>query len=280
MRLVDTHSHLYEPEFDADRDQAVARAREAGVERLLFPAIDPRSHDRMVAACRRYGDYCLPMMGLHPTSVNDNPQWRAELEETLRNLENPPEGIARWWGVGEIGLDFHWSAEWKAEQIEVFEQQCRAAVRLGLPVAIHTRDAWPEMVGAIERLGAEARAQGSRLRGVFHAFSGDAALYRRLREAGDFRFGIGGPVTFKKSPLAGTVREMALEEIVLETDCPYLTPVPRRGERNESAYVAYVCAKVAELKGLSADETAEVTTRNAEALFGFETRNGILLNRC
>ena len=269
MRLVDTHSHLYEPEFDADRDAAVARARAAGVVRLLFPAIDPRSHGRMVDACRRYGAYCLPMMGFHPTSVNDNPSWREELGQTLRDLEAPPEGVVRWWGVGEIGLDFYWSADWKAEQLEAFETQMRAAVRLDLPVAVHTRAAWPEMTEVVERLAAEARQQGRELRGVFHAFSDDAACYRRLRAAGDFRFGIGGPVTFRKSPLAEAVREMALEDLVLETDCPYLTPVPHRGTRNESAYVVHVCEKVAELKGCTPGEVAETTTRTAAALFGF-----------
>jgi len=260
MRLIDTHSHIYEPEFDDDRDDAVARAREAGVERLLFPAIDSKSHPRMFGACRRYGDYCLPMMGLHPTSVNDNPRWREELEETEHLLKNPPEGV-RFIGIGEIGLDFYWSAEFRSEQIEAFRRQCRLALEVDLPIAVHTRNAWPEMIGIMEEF------RGSGLRGVFHAFGEDAATYRRLRETGDFRFGIGGTVTFKKSPLAETVREMALEDLVLETDCPYLTPVPFRGKRNESGYLALICEKVARLKGLTPEETAEATSETAASLF-------------
>ncbi len=263
MRLVDTHSHLYEAEFDEDRDDAVARAREAGIERLFFPAIDPRSHPRMFDACRRYGDYCLPMMGLHPTSVNDNSRWREELDETERLLKNPPAGI-RFIGVGEIGLDFYWSAEFRSEQIEAFRHQCRIAIEAGLPIAVHTRSAWPEMIGIVEEFC------GSGLRGIFHAFGEDAATYRRLREAGDFRFGIGGTVTFKKSRLADTVREMDLEDLVLETDCPYLTPVPFRGKRNESSYLSFICERVAQLKGLTPDEVARATSETALNLFRIE----------
>lgn len=261
MKLIDTHSHIYEPEFDADRDEVVARARAAGVERLLFPAIDAGSHPRMLEACRRYGGYCLPMMGLHPTSVNDNPRWRGELDEVEAFLKNPPEGI-RFVGVGEIGLDFYWSAEFREEQTEAFRRQCRLALEYGLPIAVHTRSAWPEM----ERVVAEFRGCG--LRGVFHAFGEDAATYRRLRALGDFRFGIGGVVTFRKSRLADAVREMAIEDLVLETDCPYLTPAPFRGKRNESGYISYICEKVAELKGLTPDEVAAATSSAAASLFG------------
>lgn len=269
MKLTDTHSHLYEAEFDDDRDQAVDRAREAGVERLLFPAIDGASHERMFEAVRRYGGYCLPMMGLHPTSVNDNPRWREELAEVERHLAHPPRGIERFWGVGEIGLDFYWSNDFREEQIEAFVTQCRMASRLDLPVAIHTRNAWPEMEALLEQACLEARERGERLRGVLHAFSEDAACYRRLRKLGDFCFGIGGVVTFKKSLLAESVREMDLDDLVLETDCPYLTPVPHRGKRNESAYLIHICHKVAELKGVSPEEVAERTTANARRLFGF-----------
>lgn len=265
MRLIDTHSHIYEPEFDADRDAVVARAREAGVERLLFPAIDSASHPRMFAACRRYGDFCLPMMGLHPTSVNDNPRWREELEEAERWLRQPP-GDIRFVGVGEIGLDFYWSKDFRREQIETFRRQCLLAVELNLPVAIHTRSAWPDMIAIAEEF------RGSGLRGVFHAFGEDVDTWLRLRELGNFCFGIGGVVTFRKSPLADTVREMALEDIVLETDCPYLTPVPFRGKRNESGYVSYVCEKVAELKGIAPEEVAAATTATAESLFSIRGR--------
>lgn len=268
MNLIDTHSHLYEPEFDADRGEALARAFDAGVGLLLLPAIDAASDERLFALCRRHPDRCLPMMGLHPTSVNDNPRWREELARVARYLDNPPEGVPPFCAVGEIGLDYYWDDRFAAEQIEAFTAQCRLAAARNLPVAIHTRAAWNDMRRIVGQEAEAARARGERLRGVFHAFSEDADTYRALRGAGDFLFGIGGVVTFKKSQVAETVREMALDEIVLETDCPYLTPVPHRGERNESAYVRLVCEKIAQIKGLDPEEVAAATTANAARMFG------------
>lgn len=268
MNLIDTHSHLYEPEFDADRGEALARAFDAGVGLLLLPAIDAASDERLFALCRRHPDRCLPMMGLHPTSVNDNPRWREELDRVARCLDNPPEGVPPFCAVGEIGLDYYWDDRFAAEQIEAFTAQCRLAAARDLPVAIHTRAAWDDMRRIVGEEAEAARARGERLRGVFHAFSEDADTYRALRGAGDFLFGIGGVVTFKKSKVAETVREMALDEIVLETDCPYLTPVPHRGERNESAYVRLVCEKIAQIKGLDPEEVAAATTANAARMFG------------
>lgn len=268
MNLTDTHSHLYEPEFDADRGEALARAFDAGVGLLLLPAIDAASDERLFALCRHRPDRCLPMMGLHPTSVNDNPHWREELARVARYLDNPPEGVPPFCAVGEIGLDYYWDDRFAAEQIEAFTAQCRLAAAHDLPVAIHTRAAWDDMRRIVGEEAEAARAHGERLRGVFHAFSEDADTYRALRETGDFLFGIGGVVTFKKSKVAETVREMALDEIVLETDCPYLTPVPHRGERNESAYVRFVCEKIAQIKGLDPEEVAAATTANAMRMFG------------
>ena len=268
MNLTDTHSHLYEPEFDADRGEALARAFDAGVGLLLLPAIDAASDERLFALCRRHPDRCLPMMGLHPTSVNDNPRWREELDRVARYLDNPPEGVPPFCAVGEIGLDYYWDDRFAAEQIEAFTAQCRLAAARNLPVAIHTRAAWNDMRRIVGQEAEAARARGERLRGVFHAFSEDADTYRALRGAGDFLFGIGGVVTFKKSKVAETVREMVLDEIVLETDCPYLTPVPHRGERNESAYVRLVCEKIAQIKGLDPEEVAAATTANAARMFG------------
>ena len=261
MELIDTHSHLYEPEFDTDREEALERAAAAGVGRLLLPAIDSASHERLFALCRRHPGRCLPMMGLHPTSVNDNPRWREELATVERLLQYPPEGIGRFCAVGEIGLDLYWSRDFRKEQIEAFRRQIEMALRYGLPIAVHTRDAWPETLEVIE----DFRGRG--LRGVFHAFSDGLETYRALKACGEFVFGIGGVVTYKKSKIAEAVREMELGDLVLETDCPYLTPVPHRGERNESAYVRYVCAKVAELKGLAPEAVAAATTANAERMF-------------
>mgnify|MGYP005907764689 FL=1 len=262
MKLTDTHSHLYEPEFDQDREEALARAAEAGVQRLLLPAIDSASHERLFDLCRRHPQQCVPMMGLHPTSVNDNPRWREELALAEHYLASPPEGIARFCAVGEIGLDLYWSRDYRQEQCEAFRRQIDLSLAYGLPIAVHTRDAWPETAELMRTY------RGRGVRGVFHAFSDSAETYRELKNYGDFAFGIGGVVTFRKSKLADVVREMDLCDIVLETDCPYLTPVPHRGERNESAYVRFVCEKVAELKGLTPEEVATATTANAERIFG------------
>ena len=260
MTLTDTHSHLYEPEFDDDRAAAVSRALEAGVTTMLLPAIDPGSYDRMFALARQYPAAMHPMMGLHPTSVNDNPRWRDDLAEVERLLDAPPEGI-RFVGVGETGLDFYWSQEFKEEQLEAFRIQCELALRHDLPIAVHTRNAWEEMADVIGQF------RGRGLRGVFHAFGESEEVWRHLRSCGDFLFGIGGVVTYKRAQIAETVARMPLEDILLETDCPYLTPVPYRGKRNESSYVTYVCRRVAELKGVSESEVAAVTTANAARMF-------------
>lgn len=259
MQFIDTHAHIYEPEFDADRDAVVARAAEAGVSRMLLPAIDSESYERMFATSRAYPDRCFPMMGLHPTSVNDNPRWREDLEAVGRYLATPPAG--RFYGVGEIGLDFYWSKDFAKEQCEAFERQIELSLEYGLPVAIHTRDAWPQMREIMRGF------KGRGVQGIFHAFSDTAECYRELRECGDFLFGIGGTVTFRKSTVSDVVREMALADIVVETDCPYLTPVPHRGERNEPSYIPLVAARIAEIKGVSVGEVAAATTKNAERMF-------------
>jgi len=264
MMLTDTHSHLYEPEFDTDREQTFARAVDAGVGHMLCPAIDSTSHERLFDLCRRHPGRCIPMMGLHPTSVNDNPHWREELETVGRYLEVPPEGVARFCAVGEIGLDFYWSADFRQEQIEVLRRQCEMALAADLPIAVHTRSAWPEMIALMEEF------RGSGLRGVFHAFGEDVATYEKLKSCGDFLFGIGGVVTFKKSRLADTVREMEFADLVLETDCPYLTPAPYRGQRNEPAYVVHVCEKIAEIKETDPADVAATTTANALRMFGLQ----------
>ena len=193
MQLIDTHSHLYDEAFDADRAAAFDRAAAAGVGRLLLPAIDSATHERLFACCRDYPGRALPMMGLHPTSINDNPQWRAELALVERYLETPPTGIERWYAVGEIGLDLYWSRDAQHEQAEAFRRQLDLALTHDLPVCVHVRDAWPETLAVLH----DYRGRG--LRGVFHAFSDGPETWRTLRSWGDFRFGIGGVVTFKRA---------------------------------------------------------------------------------
>ena len=269
LQYIDTHSHIYEPEFDNDRTEAVERAIAAGVDRMLLPAIDTHSHRRMIDLAQAYPENCFPMMGLHPTSVNENPTWREELAEVESFLRQPPEGV-RFYAVGEIGLDYYWSQNYVEDQREAFVHQLRLAAELDLPVAIHTRAAWEDMCEIIERESTAARERGERLHGVFHAFSEDVATYRRLKACGDFLFGIGGVVTFKKSALAEVVKEMSPEDLLLETDCPYLTPAPHRGKRNESSYIPYICARIAELTNSTEEQIAQITTRNAERIFGLK----------
>ena len=260
MILTDTHSHIYDTAFDDDREAVFERALLAGVTRILLPAIDSRSHDALFDLCRRHPQHCIPMMGLHPTSVNEIDDYRAELDRVERLLREPPAG--RFCAVGEVGLDFYWSTERKTEQIEAFRRQIELALELRLPLAIHTRNAWDEM---LTTLGDYA---GQGLRGVMHAFSGTEAIYRQVKRCGDFLFGIGGVVTYKRSETAALLPCMSPDDLVLETDSPYLTPVPFRGKRNESAYVRFVCEKVAEIYGLAPDDIAERTTRNACRMFG------------
>ena len=259
--LIDTHSHIYEEAFDEDRSEVVERARAEGVERIILPAIDGESNERLFALCRECGDYVVPLMGLHPTSVNDNPKWREELAEVERLLDSPPEGVERFYGVGEIGLDLYWSRDWQAEQTEAFRAQVEMALRRNLPIVVHTRDAWEEMAAVMEEYS------GRGIKGIFHAYSSDIAMYERLRKCGDFVFGIGGVVTFKKSALAEVVKSMRLEDLVVETDAPYLTPTPHQGTRNESAYVRFVAEKIAELQCVDYGRVAEQTTANAKRIF-------------
>ncbi len=262
--LTDTHSHLYDAAFDGDREAVMQRAAEAGVGRIMLPAIDSESHGALFDLAAAYPGVCLAMMGLHPTSVNDNPRWREELDLVERYLESPPAEVGKFHGVGEIGIDLYWSKEWLAEQEEAFERQIELALKHGLPIAVHTRAAWPEMLAVLGRF----RTRG--LRGVMHAYSGEWEEYVKIKDCGDFLLGIGGVVTYKNSGLADLLRHVPLGDIVLETDCPYLSPVPMRGKRNESGYLTYICGRAAEIYGITPEEIAEATTRNAERMFGMD----------
>ena len=182
LQLIDTHSHIYDPQFDADRDEAVARARAAGVGRILLPAVDAESYGAMFALARQYPELCRPMMGLHPTSVNDNPRWREDLEQVARYLAAPPEGI-RFCGVGEVGLDLYWSRDFLSQQQQALRFQVELSLQYGLPLVIHTRDAWDEMCALLDAF------RGRGVRGILHSFCGTADHYRALKAAGGFLFG-------------------------------------------------------------------------------------------
>lgn len=256
--MIDTHSHIYAEEFDADRSEALQRAWDNGVEMMLLPDIDSESRERMLALAQAEPQRCRAMAGLHPTSVNDNPRWKEELDMVERLLRDAPVPLC---GVGEIGLDLYWSRDFYNVQREVLHAQLELALKYNKAVVIHTRDAYKEMLDAV------ATYRGKGLRGVFHAYASDVDMARKLLRCGEFAFGIGGVVTFKNSGLDRVVADIPLELLLLETDSPYLTPVPHRGKRNEPSYVEYVCRKIAEIHNTSPERVDALTTATAKEIF-------------
>lgn len=260
--IIDTHSHIYSTVFAHDIESVIDSAQAAGVERIMMPAVDSQSHQAMFDTARRFSGYALPMMGLHPTAVNDNPNYDKELELVEHYLRNPSlAGVERFYGVGEAGLDLHWTSDFLAEQLKAFHFQVELALEFDLPLIIHSRDAWAEMLAALEVY------RGRGLRGIMHAFSGTWNEYSAVRRCGEFLFGVSGVVTYKNSKLGDRLTKIPIEHLVLETDAPYLTPEPFRGKRNESAYLPYICERVAQAKGLTPAEVACATTNNAMAMF-------------
>lgn len=253
--FVDTHTHLFCEEFNEDREVVVERAIEAGVTRLCLPAINLGSMSPLLEMCERFPGQCFPMIGLHPTDVNSD--YKKDLQELERMLLSDNRFVA----VGEVGLDFYWSEEFRSEQIDAFEEQIGWARRAGLPLAIHSRNAFKELSSVMDG----HRADG--LRGVFHCFSGTADEATELLTHEGFFLGVGGVLTYKKSPLPQVLATVPLERIVLETDSPYLPPVPFRGKRNESTYIPYIAETLAQIYGCTVEKVAEVTTQNAERLF-------------
>ena len=254
MVFTDTHTHLYDEAFAGEEDLAVERAVAAGVTRMILPDIDSQTRKEMFSLADRHEGVLFPCLGLHPTSVDA--RWQEEMTLMEQYLDK------RIWAIGEIGMDCYWSREFVKEQEEVFRIQLEMAARLSLPVIIHSRESTELILNVLK----DCRHSG--LRGVFHAFSGSIETFRELQRLGDWYIGIGGVLTYKKASIAETVREIPMERILLETDSPYLTPVPFRGKRNESAYVPHIAARLAELTGRTVEETAEITTDNAQKLFG------------
>ena len=252
--LIDTHCHLYDEAFRDDFAAVLARAREAGLEACVMPGIDRSCHDALLAVADALPGFAFPCIGLHPTSVGEN--WQEELDSVKTHLADRP-----WRAVGEIGLDEYWSKEFLKEQIRVLEEQVVLAAEADLPVIIHLREATDDFFRVLEDL------RGVTFRGVLHAYTGSYETYRRLLSLGDFRFGIGGVVTYKNAGIAVAVEKMSLQDILLETDCPWLTPVPFRGKRNEPAYVRLVAEKIAQIKQVPLEEVAAATTSGARAFF-------------
>ena len=258
MTLIDTHCHLYDEAFDADREAALQRALDAGVEWMLLPDIDSQSTPRLEALMAAHPHHFRPMAGLHPTSVKEDFERELALVHDRLFRQDAP---GRYVAVGEIGMDLYWDRTFEAEQREALRRQMLWAEALELPVCLHIRKAHNEVFGLLRDLG---RRQ---YRGVMHCFGGSVQEALRAVEMG-FHLGIGGVVTFKNATMADVVRAVPLERLLLETDAPYLSPVPHRGQRNESAYLPLVVQRIADLRGTSPDEVAEVTTASAIALFG------------
>lgn len=253
--FVDTHSHIYSEEFSTDRDEVIARAIKAGISKIVLPNIDSSTIKPMLDLADSGPDLFIPLIGLHPTSVKED--FRKELQ------------IMEYWfnkrifsGIGEIGIDLYWDKTFINEQIEAFTIQISWAKKAGIPLVIHVRDSFPEVIAVLEQEKNES------LTGVFHSFTGNIEQAAQVIDLG-FKIGIGGIVTFKNSGMDTVVQQIDLKHILLETDSPWLAPVPHRGRRNESAYITAVAAKIASLHEISNEDVARITTQNAQQLFGF-----------
>jgi len=254
--IIDTHTHIYTEEFDADRADVVARAQAASVGIMLLPNINASSVAPMLSACQTWPGVCFPLIGLHPEDV------REDYADVLAEMETLLDETPGFIGIGEVGLDFYWDTTYKAEQLKAFERQLRWAVRRHLPVVIHQRAAFDELVTLMESFRAEA------LTGIFHCFGGTAAEAERLLSFPGFMLGIGGALTYKKSTLPDVLRTtVPPDRIVVETDAPYLAPVPHRGRRNEPSYITQVVSRLADIYGQTPDDIAARTTANALRIF-------------
>lgn len=255
--FIDTHAHLYSEQFNEDRDEMVKRTIAAGVELLCLPNIDLESIAGMHALEQQYPHNCFAMMGLHPCSVDEN--WQQTLEQMRLMIDQRP-----YIAIGEIGVDLYWDKTFRSEQMEAFAVQLRWAKEKGWPVVIHARESFPEIFEVVDR------ENDDRLRGIFHCFTGTAEDAQHIASYGGFLLGIGGVVTYKKSDLPEVLAAVDPHMLVLETDAPYLPPVPYRGKRNESAYLLHTAEKVAEIYGMPLQELARMTTSRAAELFGLE----------
>jgi TatD DNase family protein len=253
MDLVDTHCHLYLDEFKKDIDAVIERAKKIGVKKFYLPAIDSAVTDNMLALEAAFGEECFAMMGLHPCSVKED--YKEELKKAEQWLHKRSFAA-----VGEIGLDFYWDKTFVAQQYEAFQMQMQWALEQNKPVVIHTRNAMQEAINEVKPFAVNG------LRGIFHCFS---SSYEDARQIIDMQFllGIGGVLTYKNSGLQTVVEKINMEHIVLETDAPYLTPIPHRGKRNESSYLQFIIAKLAEIKKVTVEAVADITTANAEKVF-------------
>lgn len=273
MKIVDTHTHLDGEEFDEDRSEVIMRAKEAGVGMVFLPAIDVKTSEAVLKLSHEYPGYAYPMVGLHPEEVKAD--WKEQLKKIEAILDEHLTAVdglngikykSDYIAIGEIGLDFYWSREFEKEQLEAFEKQVEWSCETGLPLMIHCRKAQNEMLHILRKW--KDKLPG----GVFHCFTGNQQEAKELLEYANFVLGIGGVSTFKSSHLREDLpAAVPLERIVLETDSPYMAPVPYRGQRNESAFVVQVMKTLATAYGVSEEEVAKVTNQNVERVFGVKT---------
>ncbi len=252
--LIDTHSHIYSEDFLQDRDEALQRAYDSGIKKIILPNIDSGSIKHMLDLSDAYPHLCFPLIGLHPTSVDE--EFRDELHAVEYWLAK-----RKFYGIGEIGIDLYWDSKFINEQKEAFRHQVKLAKQHKLPAVVHVRNSFEETYEILKE------EQDGSLKGIFHCFSGDENEARKIIDLGFF-IGIGGVVTFKNSTLREVLKSVSLSNIVLETDSPYLAPVPKRGKRNETSYLIYIAQKIAEVYSVPVAEVAEITTANARNLFG------------
>jgi TatD DNase family protein len=252
--FVDTHTHLYAEEFNSDRKQLINKAINNGIGKFYLPNIDSTSIEGMLALEKEYPQHCFAMIGLHPCSVN---------ESVEKELETVKGWLAKrkFWAVGEIGIDLYWDKTFFAQQQHAFRTQIQWALDCNYPVVIHCRESFDEIYEILTSFGRLPKT-------IFHCFSGNAEQAKKILDLGNFKLGIGGVLTFKNSGLDKVVEQIDLEHLVLETDAPYLAPVPFRGKRNEPSYMLEVARKLAQIKNVSTTEVEEITTRNAEFIFG------------
>lgn len=253
--LIDTHTHLYLDEFSPTPEAAVERAIAADVKKLIFPNVDLGTIGPMNRLRDSFPGHIFMAMGLHPTEINEN--WESDLAEIEAELTADP---AKYIAIGEIGIDLYWDQTFRKQQQAAFSRQVDWAIERNVPVIIHCREGLDDVLAVLSD-------KGGKTRGVFHSFGGSVEDVRRIRQIGDFYFGINGIVTFKNSRLSDTLSEIGIKRILLETDSPYLAPVPYRGKRNESAYIPNIATKIAESLGLTFEEVAQQTTVNAVNLF-------------
>lgn len=253
MEFIDTHSHFYLDAFDADRDEVLETCIESGVHTFLLPNIDSRSIEPMLQVCNKYPTHCFPMLGLHPSDVKEN--YQEELDTILQQFNNH-----KFIAIGEVGMDLYWDRTFIREQEIVFRQQIEFALKFDLPLVIHSRKSFAEILAILNEYSKFS------LKGVFHCFSGDIHQAKKVIEKG-FYLGIGGTITYKNSGIQQVVKEIPLDHLLLETDAPFLPPVPYRGKRNQSSYIPIIANNIAMLKEINLEEVAKITTKNAKFLF-------------